>query len=57
VFDPFYTTRANGTGLGLAVLASVVQQHGGTVHAANRAGSGAEFSILLPIFTAPEIEQ
>ena len=57
VFDPFYTTRANGTGLGLAVLASVVQQHGGTVHAANRAGGGAEFSILLPIFSAPGIEQ
>ena len=57
VFDPFYTTRANGTGLGLAVLASVVQQHGGTVHAANRVGGGAEFSILLPIFHASEIEQ
>ena len=57
VFDPFYTTRANGTGLGLAVLASVVQQHGGTVHAANRAGGGAEFSILLPIVQASEIEQ
>ena len=56
VFDPFYTTRANGTGLGLAVLASVVQQHGGTVHAANRVGGGAEFSILLPIFHASEIE-
>ena len=57
LFDPFYTTRANGTGLGLAVLASVVQQHGGTVHAANRVGGGAEFSILLPIFEASEIEQ
>ncbi len=57
VFDPFYTTRANGTGLGLAVLASVVQQHGGTVHAANRVGGGAEFSILLPVFQASEIEQ
>ena len=57
VFDPFYTTRANGTGLGLAVLASVVQQHGGTVHAANRVSGGAEFSILLPIFEVSEIEQ
>ena len=57
VFDPFFTTRANGTGLGLAVLASVVQQHGGTVHAANHAGGGAEFSILLPIFKQTEVEQ
>jgi two-component system sensor histidine kinase FlrB len=49
VFDPFFTTRANGTGLGLAVLASVVQQHGGTVHAANRETRGAQFTILLPV--------
>ena len=49
VFDPFFTTRANGTGLGLAVLASVVQQHGGTVHAANRENRGAQFTILLPV--------
>ena len=49
VFDPFFTTRANGTGLGLAVLASVVQQHGGTVHAANRESRGARFTILLPV--------
>ena len=49
VFDPFFTTRAAGTGLGLAVLASVVQQHGGTVHAANRDSGGAQFSILLPV--------
>ena len=49
LFDPFFTTRASGTGLGLAVLASVVQQHGGTVHAANRDAGGAQFSILLPV--------
>ena len=49
VFDPFFTTRANGTVLGLAVLASVVQQHGGTVHAANRENRGAQFTILLPV--------
>ena len=48
VFDPFFTTRAAGTGLGLAVLASVVQRHGGTVHAANRECGGAQFTILLP---------
>jgi len=49
VFDPFFTTRAAGTGLGLAVLASVVQRHGGTVHAANRETGGAQFTILLPV--------
>lgn len=49
VFDPFFTTRAAGTGLGLAVLASVVQRHGGTVHANNRESGGAQFTILLPV--------
>jgi two-component system sensor histidine kinase FlrB len=49
VFDPFFTTRAAGTGLGLAVLASVVQRHGGTVHAANRDSGGAQFTVLLPV--------
>ena len=49
VFDPFFTTRAAGTGLGLAVLASVVERHGGTVHATNRESGGAQFTILLPV--------
>ena len=49
VFDPFFTTRAAGTGLGLAVLASVVERHGGTVHATNREAGGAQFTILLPV--------
>jgi signal transduction histidine kinase len=33
----------------LAVLASVVQRHGGTVHATNRESGGAQFTILLPV--------
>ena len=49
IFDPFYTTRALGTGLGLAVVASTIAKHGGTVHAGNRDGGGAQFTILLPI--------
>ena len=55
VFDPFFTTRAAGTGLGLAVLASVVQRHGGTVHAANRESGGAQFTILLPVESSPKV--
>ena len=49
ILEPYVTTREKGTGLGLAVLASVVQQHGGTVHAANRESRGAQFTILLPV--------
>ena len=55
VFDPFFTTRAAGTGLGLAVLASVVQRHGGTVHATNRDSGGAQFTILLPVESTEKV--
>ena len=51
LFDPFFTTRAGGTGLGLAVVAMTVAQHGGRVRARNRAGGGAEFLIDLPLCT------
>lgn len=49
IFEPFYTTRANGTGLGLAVVASVARAHDGKVLVSNSPGGGAVFSILLPV--------
>lgn len=52
VFQPFYTTRAQGTGLGLAVVSRVVRDHGGDVSVRNIAGRGACFSIELPLSTA-----
>lgn len=48
VFDPFFTTRTNGTGLGLAVAQRVVEMHGGTLKAANHPGGGAVFRIAIP---------
>ncbi|MCW8906059.1 MAG: ATP-binding protein [Sedimenticola sp.] len=48
LFDPFYTTRADGTGLGLAVVQSVVLAHQGRVLLESRPGEGALFSIQLP---------
>jgi len=52
LFDPFFTTRARGTGLGLAVVAMTVSQHGGEVRARNRPDGGAEFLIDLPMLRA-----
>jgi signal transduction histidine kinase len=49
LFLPFYTTKAGGTGLGLAVVLKIVLQHGGRIEARNRAASGAEFTLWLPI--------
>jgi two-component system, NtrC family, sensor histidine kinase HydH len=48
LFEPFYTTRANGTGLGLAVAQRIAQMHGGVITAANEPGGGAVFRIALP---------
>ncbi len=50
VFDPFVTTKpaGQGTGLGLAVCHTIVDQLGGSIRAENRAGGGASFEVSLP---------
>src|SRR5712671_694338 len=48
LFRPFFTTKVNGTGLGLAVVQKILLQHGGRVEAQNRSGGGAEFIVTLP---------
>ncbi len=48
VFDPFYTTKSMGTGLGLATAFSIVKKHGGTITAESLPGAGAAFHVFLP---------
>lgn len=48
IFDPFYTTKINGTGLGLALAKRVVEAHGGQIFAENTLGKGMKIIILLP---------
>jgi signal transduction histidine kinase len=47
-FEPFYSTKQNGTGLGLAVVYHVAEAHGGTVTATNCPEGGAAFTIRIP---------
>jgi len=48
IFEPFYTTKRNGTGLGLATVYRIVEGHGGQVRVESTMGKGTRFIISLP---------
>ena len=48
IFDPYFTTKQKGSGLGLTVSYSIIKRHGGHIEAKSEDGAGTEFSIYLP---------
>jgi nitrogen fixation/metabolism regulation signal transduction histidine kinase len=54
LFEPYVTTKAKGTGLGLAVVKKITEEHGGSIWAENRPGGGACLVLRLPLQSSPE---
>ncbi|TMQ14651.1 MAG: HAMP domain-containing protein [Deltaproteobacteria bacterium] len=49
LFDPFFSTKEGGNGLGLALTQQIISDHGGEIHVASRVGSGTTFTLSVPI--------
>jgi len=54
IFEPLYTTRTDGTGLGLSTSRRIIERHGGNLTVVSRPGHGASFVIRLPVGMEPQ---
>ena len=55
IFEPFYTTKAQGLGLGMPYARKIIEQHGGTISLSSRPGEGTTIHIDLPTAEQAEV--
>jgi two-component system sensor histidine kinase HydH len=49
IFNPFFTTKSDGVGLGLAIVSKIVDEHGGSLRVESEAGHGSAFLVFFPL--------
>jgi signal transduction histidine kinase len=53
IFEPFFSTKEGGTGMGLNISSDVIKQHGGEITVESQVGQGTTFTVWLPVVTRP----